>query len=509
MICRRSRSRRWRLAGLPIGGLAGLSAAGPVAAHGGATTPASPPVAGPEWAAVAGGFALVALSVALLGRRLGGGRATRTVAAVFLAGAVLVAVGGATGVGLPAGAATETPLWVSDTGRSIGGNHHAAAVADGRVYAPVSGPGTSAGCELVAIHGADGGVVWRAPVETNCTIHAVADPAVADADGDGDPEVLVATTEEDLRAYDRDGRLLRESALADYGYTRPAVADVAGDGRAETVVVDVTGTVWAFDPAGAPVWRVALDDYVWARPVAGDVDGDGAGEVFVARRDGTLTLLSGPREEPASAGARDEGPDGSAPNGTVEWSTRVGDDPGVSWLASGDADGDPALELVVATVDGGVYAVDGATGAVEWRRDVGSLAAVGGFGDGDGDGDPEVYVTDSSGTVRALDAATGEEEWATGVTDGAVQMMPPPSLGDTDGDGSPDLIVPAHDGSVSKLDPADGTVVARYERSVDAAATDRGFDRVFARATLGDVDGDGDDDAVVVYADGTVVALDF
>ena len=88
-------------------------------------------------------------------------------------------------------------------------------------------------------------------------------------------------------------------------------------------------------------------------------------------------------------------------------------------------------------------------------------------------------------------------------------MMPPPSLGDTDGDGSADLVVPAHDGSVSKLDPSDGSVVARYERSVSAEASDSGFDRLFGRATLGDVDGDGDDDAVVIYADGTVVALDF
>jgi outer membrane protein assembly factor BamB len=483
---------------LLLGAVGAVAAsASPVAAHGGGSAASSSPLAGvPRWAGVALALAVVALGVALVGRGLGrAGRTVGSVAIVLLAGSLLVAVVGATGIGLPGGPATETPLWTSETGRDIGGNHHAPAVADGRVYAPLSGPGTPEGCELVALHGADGGVVWRAPVERNCTIHAVADPAVADANGDGTAEVLVATTTDELRAYSLGGDRLRTSTLSDYGYTRPVVADLGEPAGPETVVVDVRGTVVVLDTAGERRWEHALDDYVWARPVVGDVDGDGATEVFVAQRDGTLTLLSGPNESKTTA--------------TVEWATSVGDEPAVSWLTAGQADDDPALELVVATVDGGVHAVDGATGEREWDRTVDRLAAVGGFGDGDRDGSPEVYVTDRSGHVRALDAATGEEEWTRRVTDGPVQMMPPPSLGDTDGDGAPDLVVPAHDGSVSKLDPADGHVVSRYERSLGAAASDRGLDRVFSRATLGDVDGDGDDDAVVVYADGTVVALDF
>ncbi len=493
-----------RLVGALLVAITAFSAAAPpVTAHGGVSEAPSPLATIPPWVGVAVGLALAGVGLVAVGRAVGGSRDARAVGAVavaLLAGSVLVAVVGATGLGVPGGPAAETPLWVSETGREIGGNHHAPAIDEGRVYAPLSGPGTAEGCELVALHSADGGIVWRAPVD-ECTIHAVADPAVADANDDGEREVLVATTEEDLRVYSREGELLRSSALDDYGYTRPVVADLGGSDAPETIVVDVRGTVTAFDARGERRWEHALDDYVWARPVVDDVDGDGGREVVVAQRDGTLTLLSHERGKGAT---------GDTPStATVEWSTDVGDDPGASWLASGQADDDPALELWVATVDGGVYAVDGATGEEEWSRDVGSLAAVGGFGDGDGDGDSEVYVTDKSGTVRAFDAATGEEEWSTRVTDGSVQMMPPPSLCDTDGDGSPDLVVPAHDGSVSKVDPTDGRVVARYERSVSAAAHDAGFDRLFGRATLGDVDGDGDDDAVVVYADGTVVALDF
>jgi len=120
--------------------------------------------------------------------------------------AVVVLFGGVAVLGFAGGSGGGTSLeatWTSDTGTGIAANHHAVAVADGRVYAPVSGAVGTQECALVAVSAENGAGVWDygIPAE-NCTIHSVADPTVADSDGDGTPEVLAATTEREVKAFD-------------------------------------------------------------------------------------------------------------------------------------------------------------------------------------------------------------------------------------------------------------------------------------------------------------------
>ena len=111
---------------------------------------------------------------------------TRTlVAAVVLVGGLVgVVYVGVTGDE----AGTLTVAWTSDTEQGTAGNHHEPAVAllDGQatVFAPVSSPQSADACGLVALDATDGSQRWRYDVPAqNCTIHAVADPAVADHDG--------------------------------------------------------------------------------------------------------------------------------------------------------------------------------------------------------------------------------------------------------------------------------------------------------------------------------------
>ena len=170
----------------------------------------------------------------------------RTLAALT---AVLLAMGGgiaAVTVGDTAGAVSEQ--WVSDTGTSIGSNHHAVAAAQtgdtGLVYAPVSGGSNSDECRLAALSAVNGSAAWNAPVPADvCTIHAVADPVVADFDDDGVREVLATSTTDQVHAFHpTTGEEELSVPLSDYGYTQPAVVDLAGDGEREVVVVDVSGT---------------------------------------------------------------------------------------------------------------------------------------------------------------------------------------------------------------------------------------------------------------------------
>jgi len=397
--------------------------------------------------------------------------------------AVVALLGGVAVLGFAGGSGGGTSLaatWTSDTGTGIAANHHAVAVADGRVYAPVSGADGTGECGLVTLNAETGATVWGYGIPAlNCTIHSVADPTVADADGDGAAEVLAATTEREVTVFEpRSGAVASRHRLSDYGYTRPVVADLSPAPGPETVAIDVTGTVFVFGPDGTVRWRVVLDEYVWAQPTVADLDADGDPELLVGGREGDAVLFGG--------------------DGAVEWTRTVAAGDSITWGTHGQADADEAVEAVFATADGDVVAVDGASGAVEWRRTVGAFAAVRAFGDGDGDGDPEVYATGRDGTLRAFDAASGDTEWETEVVAERVQMMPPPTLGDLDADGDPELLVAGNDGSVALVDPATGDILATHGRDVP----------VFTHATLADVDGDGGQEAFVMYADGRVVRLD-
>ncbi|RDI71399.1 hypothetical protein DWB78_06480 [Halopelagius longus] len=402
---------------------------------------------------------------------------TALVALVVVGG--LLAVAGYGLVGADGGTLSAT--WVSDTGRQISSNHHSAAVADGTVYAPISGADGSDGCALVAIDAERGETRWQHGIPpANCTIHSVADPAVADVTGDGAPEVVAATTEKEVTGFDpEDGDVAFRHELSDYGYTKPVVADIAPAPGEELVVVDVTGTVFVVGADGSERWTYAFEEYVWARPAVDDFDSDGRAELLVAGRSGTAVLFSG--------------------NGSVEWRSPVADGDSVTWATTGQADGDDAVEAVFSTVDGDVVAVDGADGSVEWRRNVGEFAAVNALSAGGSDGAAVVYATSKDGSVRALDAETGAVEWTTEIVTERVQMMPPPSVGDVDGDGDEELVAPGNDGSVTVLDPETGDVLATYARDAP----------IFAPATLSDENGDGAAEAYVVYADGRVVRLEY
>ena len=393
----------------------------------------------------------------------------RTLAA--LAVVVVALGGGAAAFALDAGSGPAvTERWVSDTGTDITSNHHAVAAGrvDGRgvVYAPISGPDRSGQCGLVALDATTGTTRGTHPIPPeNCTIHSVADPALADYDADGTTEVLASTTTDRLVALSpSDGRVEYEAPLTDYGYTQPLAADFDADGADEIAVVDVRGTVFVLDDDGSVAWRRALNSTAFAPPQAADFTGDGTVELAVGVSGDRLVLFDG--------------------DGSVVWD-RDGLGSSVGWTATVDADDDAATELVVATTGGGVGVVD-------------RLAAVHAVGDGDGDGDPEVYAVALDQRLRALDAATGRLEWETTISADDNQMTPPPALGDLDGDGGLELVAAANGGDVVVIDAATGEVLGTAGRE----------QVIFTHPTLADTDGDGDDEAYVTYGDGRVVALD-
>ena len=407
---------------------------------------------------------------------------------VVAALSVLAVLGGALVVGIFSGGAAGGDLslrWLSDTGVPVSGNHHAVAAGrvdgEGMVFAPVSGQYNTTQCRLVALDAGDGGERWHRQVPPeDCWIHSVATLRLADYDGDGTPEVVSPTTEDEVFALDpASGNPELSHPLDAYGYSRAAVGHLSSDSQRQIAVVDAKGTVFVIDPNGTTAWTHRARSFVWASPTIADFDGDGRNGLAVGFGGGFVTVYRG--------------------DGSVAWNRTLPDEGSLTWMTATDVDGDGATDVIPATDAGRVYALSGRDGHVVWSADFGDFAAVHAVGDGDGDGTPEVYVTAKDGKLRALDARDGTVEWTTTLTAGSVQMTPPPVMGDVDGDGSPEVVAVTNEGAVDVVDPGSGEVLASYERDVP----------IWERATLADTDGDGDDEVYVMYGDGRVAALDY
>lgn len=407
----------------------------------------------------------------------------RTLAALFALFSLFLfalVLGGSSLVGE---SGTLTERWTSDTSRTLQQNHHPVGAVNTdegvRIVAPINELSTADGltdasCALVSLDPSTGASEWRAGIPAaNCTNHALTGPTIADVDADGTAEVLVATSDDALDAYDAEtGTREWRHPTSTLGYGEPVVGDLLPAPGKEVVVADLRGSVYAVYANGTTAWHRDHSSSTWANPQIADFDGDGAAEVAVATGQ-TATLYEG--------------------NGDRAWQTSAA----ASWSSTGQADGDAAQELFVAD-QGEITALDGDDGGVVWTRSFERVTSIHAVGDGDGDGADEVYVGLSGGTVQSLDATDGSDEWATQLP-GDNRIVPPPELGDLDGDGTPELVAMAQDGVVYVLDPNSGDQLAAYERDVP----------IWTYPALADVDGDGTEDVLVMYGDGRVAAVSY
>jgi len=348
-------------------------------------------------------------------------------------------------------------------------------------------------------------------------------PLVCDLEGDGRPDIVVASSSLNLVfVLDGEGRE-RARFRTPTTPLRIEMADENDDGDMEIIASSSAGvTAFRFrTPPG--VTKIDAGSFQQRSPATGDFDGDGefdfaaAGTAFLrAWRGGTGALMWKSVQK--------------------SWEGSV--------LVAADADGDGAAEIFVGRgFQNEICALDGLTGRIRWSRPTkGAMYTRPGIADVDGDGAMDVVGLTRRGDLFCLDASSGAEHWAHDLKAG----FHGPCLADTDGDGTPEILVDLPFKNAPTLALFDGLGTLLQRRVLDARPTTptvasdvdgdgrpdffhgsfygvfRRFDASLqtvwqARATtaaanclplLDDVDGDGDVEIVFVMNGGKVVCLD-
>ncbi len=270
-------------------------------------------------------------------------------------------------------------------------------------------------------------------------------PAVADANGDGVPEVVYQRwSGQDLACTDgKTGRLLWRLDAGAPGMGGVEAADLDGDGGIDFVAPFLDGRVHAVrGKDGVPLWSATVDPEGSRAPAAAaDVDGAGAVVVFVVSRRGTLWALEGK-------------------TGATRW-TLPGGSEGLGRPEIVRADG--GSTVVVAPLGAaGVVAAEAATGALRWHApERKAVLAAPRVRDLDGDGLLEVVVATAHGDLEVLDFRTGASLWRVSLGGGMIESDP--EVADLDGDGVLDILVADHDGMLHAVSGR-GTRGARRSR---------------------------------------------
>jgi hypothetical protein len=300
--------------------------------------------------------------------------------------------------------------------------------------------------------------------------------AVGDVDGDGDFEIVLASTQ--VYVWHHDGIELRDgdgdsqslgvfsnfpagTVLRTAGIALAPLDDISGS---EMIVSEqapnVSIHIFTKDGSELPGWPQAMVSSIgtafnWAAPAVGDIDGDGEDEIVVGALNGVIFArnIAGSEVRDGDSNAGTNGPFYVRPGALWEWSR--------SGPALYDLDGDGAKDVVFGTKfdDNGSWRLmavkyDGTDVAGFPYQANGGITVDPCIGDLDNNGQVEIVFNCKNRYVYAVQQDGSNYpgfpvQFPYEATDDFVSS---PGLGDMDGDGMLEIVyAPNESGSVSRI----------------------------------------------------------
>jgi hypothetical protein len=223
-------------------------------------------------------------------------------------------------------------------------------------------------------------------------------PAVGDLDNDGTNEVI-ATRRMGLSAFDSEGQVVWD-IITDDAIGSPVLADADADGDLDVILATKTffgggSKIIAVDESGALIWSYSLPsgDPASATPAVGDFDMDGVTDFAFGTFGGKVGAASCSQAPPVEL-----------------WPTvQLGGD-AIDVLGLADLDDDGVLEITA--IAGSVYGLNAEDGTVSWTATLDTTAVALAIGDIDSDGVADVVTGTAAGTIYALSNGRSHGGWA-------------------------------------------------------------------------------------------------